>query len=66
MIDLHGATDLETQGAVARFIGFGGVARRPKVEAAADAFVAGPSLVGVLHVVLTADERARLSVTDHR
>jgi phosphoserine phosphatase len=56
-----GATDLETRGAVARFVGFGGVARRPAVEAGADAFVAGPSLVGVLDALLTAGERARIA-----
>jgi phosphoserine phosphatase len=43
-----GATDMETRGTVARFIGFGGVTRRPKVEAGADVFVPGPSLVDVL------------------
>ena len=53
-------TDLETKGAVARFIGFGGVASRPKVKAGADVFVPGPSLLGVLDAVLTESERARI------
>jgi len=55
-----GMTDLEAKGAVACFVGFGGVVRRASVEAEADAFVPGPSLTGVLDVLLTAQERAQL------
>ncbi len=55
-----GVTDLETKGTVARCIGFGGVARRPKVEAGADVFVPGPSLADVLDALVTPAERARL------
>lgn len=53
-----GVTDLDTQGTVARFIGFGGVVRRPRVAEAAEVFVDGPSLLAVLAAVLTPDELA--------
>jgi phosphoserine phosphatase len=46
-----GVTDLEAQSAGARVIGFGGVVARPVVRDGADAWVAGPSLLGVLEVV---------------
>lgn len=55
-----GATDLETKGVVDLFVGFGGVVRRPRVEAGADAWLAGPDLRGLIDIVLTDDERARL------
>jgi phosphoserine phosphatase len=55
-----GATDLEAQGHVARFIGFGGVAVRPVVRARAEVFVSEPRLAAVLKHVLTADELWRL------
>jgi len=51
-----GITDAETQGHVARFVGFGGVVARPKVRDDADVFVAGKSLAGVLPHVLTPTE----------
>lgn len=56
-----GITDAETQGHVARFVGFGGVVVRPKVRERADAFVATKSLAGVLPHVLTADEQRALA-----
>ena len=43
-----GVSDLETKPAVTLFIGFGGVARRQRVEANADAYVAEPTLAAVL------------------
>lgn len=46
-----GVTDLEARSAGARVIGFGGVAARRMVQEQADAWVAGPSLLGVLEVV---------------
>ncbi len=46
-----GITDLEAQAAGVRVIGFGGVAIRARVRERADAWVAGPSLVGVLDLV---------------
>jgi len=56
-----GITDAETRDHVARFIGFGGVVVRPKVQALAHAFVTTKSLCGVLPHVLTAAERVRLA-----
>ncbi|MCU0865810.1 MAG: HAD-IB family phosphatase [Planctomycetes bacterium] len=56
-----GITDAETRDHVARFIGFGGVVVRPKVQALAHAFVTTKSLAGVLPHVLTAAERIRLA-----
>ncbi len=46
-----GITDLETQAAGARVIGFGGVAVRAAVREGADAWVAGPSLLPVGAIV---------------
>lgn len=56
-----GATDLETQGTVDLFIGFGGVVARPAVQKGARVFVASPSLAPVLRHVTTAAERQRLA-----
>lgn len=56
-----GVTDLETQGSVDRFVGFGGVVARPAVRAGAAFFVDAPSLAAVLPHLLTADERQRLA-----
>lgn len=55
-----GVTDLETQPHVERFVGFGGVVRRPAVERGAAHFVTAPTLAAVLPLVSTAGERARL------
>ena len=55
-----GVTDLETRGTADLFVGFGGVADRAAVRAAADAFVATPSLAPVLRHVTTPAERERL------
>jgi phosphoserine phosphatase len=46
-----GVTDLEARSAGARVVGFGGVAARTAVREQADAWVPGPSLLGVLEVV---------------
>jgi len=46
-----GVTDLEAGQAGARVVGFGGVVERPIVRSGADAWVAGPSLLGVLEVI---------------
>lgn len=43
-----GVSDLETKPAVTRFIGFGGVAVREKVQANADIYVSDPTLRAVL------------------
>ncbi|HEX6813517.1 MAG TPA: HAD family hydrolase [Planctomycetota bacterium] len=56
-----GITDLETQGHVELFVGFGGVVARPAVKAGAQAFVAGKTLAPILAHVLTERERARLA-----
>ena len=55
-----GATDAETRGHVACFVGFGGVVARPLVRASADVWVASPRLAAVLLHVLSPDELARL------
>ncbi|MCB9889856.1 MAG: HAD-IB family phosphatase [Planctomycetes bacterium] len=55
-----GVTDLEVQGHVARFVGFGGVERRPPVAARAEVYLEGPSLAAVLGVGLCDDEKTRL------
>jgi phosphoserine phosphatase len=56
-----GATDLETQGTADLFIGYGGVAVRPKVKAAAEAWFETTSLAPVLRFLLTDAERQRLA-----
>jgi phosphoserine phosphatase len=56
-----GATDLETQGTVDLFVGFGGVVARPIVRERAAAFVGAPTLAPVLRHVLTAGERQQLA-----
>ncbi len=58
-----GVTDLEAKDVVERFIGFGGVARRPAVERAAAFYTAEPRLAAVLPFVLTDDERVELRRT---
>lgn len=47
-----GVSDLETKPAVTRFIGFGGVARRERVEANADVYVTDTTLRAVLPYLL--------------
>src|SRR5690606_2576658 len=47
-----GATDLEVQGVVARFVAFGGVVARPAVVDAADAVIRERSLLPVVEMVL--------------
>lgn len=51
-----GITDLEVIAAGIDFVGFGGVARRPAVEARAAAYHPGPDLTGLLPLLLTASE----------
>ncbi|MBK8100195.1 MAG: HAD-IB family phosphatase [Planctomycetes bacterium] len=58
-----GVTDLETQGIADRFVGFGGVVVRPKVQASAECWFATASMAPVLQFVLTEDERQRLATT---
>lgn len=56
-----GATDLEVQGAAADlFVGYGGVAVRAPVKAAAEAWLESPSLAPLLPLVLTAAELSAL------
>ena len=55
-----GATDLETQGVADLFVGYGGVERRPTVEAQARVYLTQPSLAGVLNVGLTPAEKNTL------
>jgi phosphoserine phosphatase len=54
-------TDLETQGHVDLFVGFGGVVTRAMVAENAEAFVDGKSLAPVLAHVLTEEERMLLA-----
>jgi phosphoserine phosphatase len=56
-----GATDLEAQGSVDLFVGYGGVAVRARVKAGAQAWFQTPSLAPLLRFVLTAPERDRLA-----
>jgi phosphoserine phosphatase len=59
-----GVTDLETQGQAAdRFVGFGGVAVRPRVAREAEAWFAAPTLAPLLQLVLTDGERRVLAGT---
>lgn len=51
-----GITDLEIAAAGIDFVGFGGVVRRPAVEARAAAYHPGPGLTGLLPLLLTASE----------
>lgn len=55
-----GMTDLAARAGGAYIVGYGGVAHRDAVKAAADAYVATESLTAVLDAVLTDDEKARL------
>jgi phosphoserine phosphatase len=47
-----GASDLETKGVVALFIGYGGVVARPAVRDNADVYVSEPTLTAVLPYLL--------------
>ncbi len=51
-----GATDAAVQGSVGMFIGFGGVAHRPRVAAAADAYITEPRLAPLLRHILLPNE----------
>lgn len=55
-----GATDLEALGTADLFVGFGGVAVRDSVRRAAEAWVEGPGLGGVLAIGLTSEEKEQL------
>ena len=57
-----GITDLEAQGTVDLFVGFGGVALRREVKERAEAWVEGPSLSGVLKIGLTDSEKRQLGI----
>ena len=57
-----GITDLEAQGTVDLFVGFGGVALRSEVKERAEAWVEGPSLTAVLKIGLTAAEQRQLAL----
>lgn len=54
-----GVTDLEVKKAGFDFIGFGGVVERSAVRQGATFWLPGPSLIGVLKVVLTPEEQER-------
>lgn len=60
-----GITDLETQGTADRFVGFGGVVVRPVVQQRAEHFVSTRSLAGILPLLLTTGEAARLQAEPH-
>lgn len=54
-----GVTDLEAEGVVDRFVGFGGVVRRDPVVRGAERYVLAPSLDFVLREVFPTDPAAR-------
>lgn len=54
-----GITDAEAAPPCELFVGFGGVAAREPVRERAGAWVAGPSLLGVLDHLMDADQRPR-------
>jgi phosphoserine phosphatase len=56
-----GATDLEAQGQVDRFVGYGGVAIRAVVEQRSEFWCATKSLAGLLPFLCTAEELALLA-----
>lgn len=53
-----GGTDLETKEVTDLFIGFGGVVRRPKVEAGADVYITESNMKAILPFVLKDDTMA--------
>lgn len=55
-----GVTDLEAQGTVDLFVGFGGVEVRDRVREQAQVWLPGPSLTGLLGIGLTAEEQELL------
>lgn len=55
-----GMTDLEAAPAADRFVGFGGVARRERVAAAAERYVTESDLCAILPHLLTPDELAQI------
>ena len=55
-----GMTDLEAAGEVDRFVGFGGVVRRPEVERAAAHYCHEPRLAPLLRFLLSDQERRQL------
>jgi len=56
-----GVTDLETQGTVDLFVGYGGVVERARVAAEAERYFATRSMAPLLPIVLTEAELARLA-----
>lgn len=59
-----GATDLEAASVCARFVAFGGVARREKVFAGADVTCEAPDLAALLPLLVSAEERATLEASE--
>lgn len=57
-----GATDLETQGTVDLFIGFGGVVRRDRVAKNAEVFVEDANLQAVLPYILNYQPRKSIKI----
>jgi len=56
-----GMNDYSAHDLVTRFVGFGGVFHRESLKDKCEFYLEYPSLLGVLPLVLTADERAQLS-----
>ena len=56
-----GITDLEAKDVVDLFVGFGGVARRKAVQENADAYISENSLLPVLDIGLTPEEKQTLA-----
>lgn len=61
-----GVSDLAARDAVDLFVGFGGVAARPKVRDGADAFISASSLAPLLPLAAGCSGYARLARTPHR
>ena len=55
-----GITDLEASESIELFVGFGGVVRRKAVESAAEHYLPGPGLGGLLEIALDEKELAKL------
>lgn len=47
-----GGTDLETKEVVNLFIGFGGVIKRPTIEASSDVYTSEPNMTAILPIIL--------------
>ncbi len=61
-----GTSDLSTRGVVDRFVGFGGVIAREKVQHEADMFIRSSSIAPILPIAAGSDGYARVRNTPHQ